>query len=200
MKKILIVCLLFGIMAFQALWILCQEGQTLAWDIQFLKGKAQGSISDFQTITVESGDELHIAISPVLDSFCYVLIQNSERKITVLHDKSIKSGNDTIIDLIRVDDSPGTKTLYVIMSMARQTKLEDLINRYKSNPRSQRYANNLHGEIAGLQETVSGLGEPVSVIIPTGGTTRGTVQEYATRFSGKNLYVRAITIHVTPAR
>jgi len=80
------------------------------------------------------------------------------------------------------------------MSLERQTKLEEAVKNYKSDPNSQRYANSLQGEIAKLQDAASGLGEPSSALISSGGTTRGMSEEFITRFSEKNLYVRTITI------
>ncbi|GBU26808.1 hypothetical protein R84B8_00322 [Treponema sp. R8-4-B8] len=194
MKKILLICLLAAIWAFQA-----SAQQNLVWDIQFLKGNKQEIIPYSQTITAESGQGLYVVIIPTSDCYCYVLSQNSERKMAVLHDQNVKGGDEINLNLLPEDSSPDTKTFYVIMSLARQTKLEELIKNYKSNPDSIRHINNLHGEIAKLQDTASGLGEPSSVIIASGGTTRGSSQEYATRFSTKNMYVRTITIRTAQA-
>jgi len=196
MKKIYILFLLVGMEAFQA-----TAQQNLIWDIQFLMGSNSETIPYSQIITAESGQELNVVISPISDCFCYVISQNSERKMNILHDQTVKGRSKISLNPLQADNSPGAVTLYIIMSITRQTKLEDFIKNYESNPSSQRYANNLHGEIARLQDTVSGLGEPASAIITSGGTTRGrnSDQVYATRFSEKNIYVRAITIRTAPA-
>ena len=196
MKKICILYLYASIGLFQA-----AAQQNLIWDIQLLKGSNHEVVPYSQTITTESGQGLYVVINPASDCFCYVISQNSERKMVILYDQAVKGGNEISLNPLQADNSPGTVTLYIIMSLARQTKLEDFIKNYKSSPSSQRYANNLHGEIARLQDTVSGLGEPASVIIASGGTTRGqnSTQEYVTRFSERNIYVRAITIRTAPA-
>jgi hypothetical protein len=54
--------------------------------------------------------------------------------------------------------------------------------------------NSLHSKVVHLQIDASGLGEPATVFIPSGGTTRGISQPSVTRFSGKELYVRIIAI------
>jgi len=195
MKKILLICLFATVWAFQA-----PAQQNLVWDIQLLKGNEHENVPYSQTITVESGQGLYIAMIPASDCYCYVLSQNPERKMVVLYDQHVKSKKEIYLTPLSEDSPPDTKTLYVIMSLARQTKLEELIKSYKSNPDSIRHVNNLHGEIAKLQDTASGLGEPSSALIPSGGTTRGSSsQEYATRFSMKNLYVRTITIRAVQA-
>ncbi|MDR2700820.1 MAG: hypothetical protein LBB72_00150 [Spirochaetaceae bacterium] len=196
MKKIFLACLFIGIVVLQ---VPAQKTQGLTWDIQFQKGKERVPVPNSQTITVESGQDFFIVISPASDCFCYVLSQNSERNIFLLHDQPVKGEMKIRLDPLKTDASPGTKTVYVIMSLAKQTKLEGFIKSYKSDLNSQRHANNLQGEIARLQEAASGLGEPASALIASGGTTRGENQESATRFSGKNIYVRTITIRTAPA-
>ena len=189
MKKLLLICLFAAIGAFQA-----SAQQNLVWDIQFLRGNKQEIVPYSQTITAESGQGIYVVITPSSDCYCYVLTQNSERKITVLYDQHVKGKKEIYLTPQPEDSSSDTKTLYVIMSLARQTKLEEYIKNYKNAPDSIRNINNLQGEIAKLQDTASGLGEPSSALIASGGTTRGSSHEYATRFSMKNMYVRTITI------
>lgn len=197
MKKLFLICLLTGC----ALGLSAQQVKSLMWEMQVYNGEKWEAIPDSQKITVEAGQEFQVAINQSSDSFCYVLIQDSGRKTAVLHNKSVKRGNGTVLDPLTGNSSgSGVKTLYVIMSLSKQSKLEDFLNKYKDNPDSQRHSNNLQGEVARLQEIASGLGEPSSVIIPTGGTTRGgSTGGFATRFSEKNMYVRVITINVVPA-
>lgn len=195
MKKIFLICLFAGIGFFQV-----YAQKSLTWDIQCQKGQNWEGIPKSQIITVESGQTFSIFISPASDCFCYVICQNSDRKIFLLYNQPVKSEMEIKVDPLRADNSPGAKTLYVIMSLEQQKKLEEAIKNYKSDLNSQRYANNLQGEIAKLQEKASSLGEPSSALITSGGTTRGSEpKEYATRFSKKNIYVRTITIR-TPAR
>ena len=191
MKKIALVCLFIGIGVFQAF---AQKAQSLTWDIQLQKGKDRALIPKSQIITVENGQDISFFICPESNTFCYIISQNAERKLIVLHDQPIRSEAEIKVEPLKADNSPGAKTLYVIMSLERQTKLEDAIKSYKGDPGSQRFANNLQGEIAKLQDAASSLGEPSSALITSGGTTRGPESEDTTRFSEKSLYVRTFTI------
>jgi hypothetical protein len=195
MKKIFVLSLFAVVAAFQI-----PAQQNLIWDIQFQKGSYREIVPYSQTITKESGQELYAVISPASDCFCYVVSENSERKMVVLYEQIIKGGNEISLNPLQADNSLGTTTLYIIMSLVRQNKLEGFIKSYKDSPSLQRHANNLRGEIARLQDTVSGLGEPVIAVIASGGTTRGpsSNQDYVTQFSEKNIYVRAITIRTAP--
>ena len=196
MKKTFLICFFIGIVVFQAQ---AQNTQDLTWDLQLLKGGQREPLPRSQSITVESGQEVFIVVSPSTDCFCYIISQNSERKLFILHDQPVRGERKVRVNPLQEDKSPGEKTLYVIMSLVRQTKLEDFIKSYKGDLNSQMYADNMQGELAKLQETASGLGEPARALVTTGGTTRGGEAEegervIATRFSGKNMYVRTVTI------
>jgi len=168
--------------------------QTLSWDITFLRGRNRESIPISRTIHMETGQSFQIFITPAVNSFCYVVVYDSSRQIFVLYDQSIRAGNEITLGPLRLEEPSGTETLYVIMSLERQTSLENLIRSHRSNPQSRQNADNLRREIVRLQNTASALGEPASVFIPSGGTTRGSTQEHVTRFSGQSLYVRTIAV------
>jgi hypothetical protein len=142
---------------------------------------------------MENGEDFLITVIPAADCFGYIVYYDSNREILVLHDGPMNGRNEVHFGPFEVEEPPGTETLYVIMSLERQTKLEGLIQTFNSN-QSRQNANNLYREVVSLQNTASGLGEPASVFIASGGTARGEYEEYATRFSEKKMYVRAISI------
>ena len=185
MKKLFTLCLfiIIGI---------CLQAQTFSWDITFLRGRTQESISISQIITMQTGEEFSIRITPASDCFAYVVAYDSDRQIIVLHAGAVQGG-DNIYQRLRLTYPPGTETLYVIMSLTRQTELERLIRIQRNHPTSQRHTSNLFREVSRLQNAASRLGEPSIEIIPIGGTDRGI--SLGTRFSDRNLYVRPITIH-----
>jgi len=187
MKKITAICLfvLAGV---------CLQAQTLSWEIKFTRGRARESVPIDKIIRMESGDSFQVTITPESDCFVYIVCQDSERQIIVLQNRPATEGNEIRLGPVKVEDPPGTETLYIIMSLERQVKLETLIQEYNRNRDSKQHANNLYREVVSLQNTASSLGEPASSFIASGGTTRGGGEENATRFSDKKLYVRAITI------
>ena len=172
----------------------CLQAQTLTWDIKFLKGTSQESIPINQIIRMETGQDFQIKIFPTSGCFCYVIFYDSKRQIAVLHSGQVSGNKEITIEPIHIDPPSGTETVYVIMSLTRQTKLEELILAQKNNPKGRQQANNLYREVVSLQKTASGLGEPASSFVPCGGTNRQIDLKNATLFSGKNMYVRAITI------
>jgi hypothetical protein len=186
MKK-LTMCVVFILTA------VCLQAQVFSWDIRFLQGKKRESVSIARTIRMETGEDFLIAIKPDSNCYCYIVCYDSDREISVFKNEFITNGNEIFLDPVQITDPPGTETLYVIMSFERQTKLESLIQTYNSSA-SQQNANNLYREVVSLQNTASALGESAPSFIPSGGTTRGSSEEYTNRFSGKNLYVRPISI------
>jgi hypothetical protein len=172
----------------------CLQAQTLTWDIKFLQGRARESVPIARTIRMETGDNFLISIKPDSDCYCYVICYDSSREIFVLQNDFLKGGIEIYLTEIDITDPPGTETLYVIMSLAKQERLESLIKAYNGNPNSAQNGDNLRQEIARLQDAVSALGQPASSFIPGGGTSRGSTQEYVTRFTEKNIYVSPIII------
>ena len=187
MKKIMV-------LAFFLFTAVLLFAQTLSWDITFLRGRNRESVPISRIIQMETGQSFQIAITPAVNSFCYIILNNSARQISILYNQPIRAGNDINIGPMRLTEPSGTETLYVIISLERQTSLENLIQTHISNPESRQHADNLRREIVRLQNTVSELGEPSSAFIPSGGTTRGSTQEHVTRFSGQSLYVRSIAV------
>ena len=186
MKKLITVCMF----VFTVVWL---QAQTLTWDIKFFKVETWETLPINQIIRMETGENFTISITPASDCYAYIFCYDSERDIAVILNELLKGGNETYLDRFEVGGAAGTDTFYVIMSLARQTRLESLIQTFSSNP-SQQNGNSLYREVVSLQNSSSGLGEPASTFIASGGTSRGSSVEYATRFSEKNMYVRAISI------
>ena len=176
----------------------CLQAQNLSWDVLFLKGNvkntAQESISVNQIIKMETGEPFQIFITSASDCYSYVISYDSERKMYVLYNGTLKKDATFMLGPVLLQEPSGTEMLYVIMSLHRQDPLENFLQNYANNPDSSHHANNLRKEIIRLQNEVASLGEPASVFIPSGGTSRGDSQEHTNRFTGKSLYVRTITI------
>ena len=189
MKKLLALCLLI----FTSVYV---QAQTLTWDIKFFKTATWETIPIDQTINLKSGEEFAISITPASDCFAYIVVYDSEENISVEY-HGLSKGEDEIICRFELEGKAVTDTFYIIMSLTRQTSLENLIQAFDRNPNDRRNKNNLYSEVVRLQRTTSGLGEPAISIIATATTSRTVNQnapEYTTRFSGKNIYVRRITI------
>ncbi|MCL2801745.1 MAG: DUF4384 domain-containing protein [Treponema sp.] len=172
----------------------CLYAQTLSWDISFLRGRTQESAPISQIIRMQTGETFEFSITPNASAFCYIVFYDSQRKVFVLHNEPLAANAEKIFGPFQLEAPAGTETIYVIMSLQRQANLERLIQAYNNNTSATAQANSLYREVVNLQNSVSRLGEPVSSYIPSGGTTRSAVPRQVTRFSGKDLYVRAISI------
>jgi hypothetical protein len=170
----------------------CLNAQNLTWELKFLQGIKRESVSISELIKMEAGDDFLVTIKPDEDCYCYMVYDDSEHEIFALKEY-LKGGIEKFLDPIPIFEPTGIDTLYVIMSLVRQTKLERLIQTYNINPDSKLNSINLLGEVVNLHTTVSSLGEPPSSFIPGGGTPRGSNVK-ANHFSDRNLYVKPIKI------
>jgi len=175
------------------LFSVCLHAQNLSWDIKFLKGRNQEPIPVSQIIRMETNDTFSFSITPSAVSFCYIIFYDSQRKVYVFHNEPLAANTEKFFGPLELQPPSGTETIYIIMSLERQSNLERRIRAY-NNQDSAANANNLYREVVNLQNRVSRLGEPASSYIPSGGTARSAAQQYVTRFSGSRLYVRAISI------
>jgi len=188
MKKIIIVFfLLAACMHIQA--------QDLTWDINFQKGRDLESVPVSQIIRMQTGEIFQFSVLPSSNAYCYIVCYDSQRNVAVLFNQLLSAKQEKIFGPLEITEPAGTETIYVILSLDRQTNLDRLILELNNNPGSRQAGNNLYREVVSVQNNVSRLGEPASSYIPSGGTTRGnTAPQHITRFSGKDLYVRAIAI------
>ena len=183
-----------GIAVFLFLFIcITIQAQDLAWDINFEKGRDRESVPISQIISLNTGEIIRFSVTPASNAWCYIIFYDSQRQISVLHNKMISAGQENIFGPFELTEPSGTEMIYIILCLERQTNLENLIREFNSNSGSRQAYNSLYREIVNLQSSVSKLGEPASTYISSGGTTRGAAQ-YVTIFSGKDLYVRTITI------
>jgi hypothetical protein len=170
----------------------CLQAQNLTWDLKFLKGMNRESVEVDETIQMGTGQPFWITIAPGSNCYCYVIFYDSQRKIKVYDSHSTPLNKEVTYGPLSPGGPPGTETFYVIMSLERQNKLENLIEAYKKNSSVQN-TGNLHEEVVSLQREINRLGKPPSSFIPVGGTARGD-PEYGTRFSDRNMYVSQIRI------
>ncbi|MCL2834163.1 MAG: DUF4384 domain-containing protein [Treponema sp.] len=178
------------------------QTKTLDWDIQFFKENSGESLPINRTISMETGERFSLVITPHSDCYCYVFVYTSVQEIYVWYNQD--AGKDTPIPLkpLRLTDPSGTETVYVIVSSSRQGELERLISLFKNNS-SRQNTDNLYSEIARLQDAASSQGGPAVPIITNGSTSReagpvnsssGDDKIITAKFSGKDLYVRAIGV------
>jgi hypothetical protein len=187
MKKIIAVCL------FSFITGVCLHAQGFSWEIKFLKVAAKESVPISETIEMKTGEKFQITITPYLACYCYVALYDSTKEITVLHDQPLQKHESKYLGPLTLQAPAGTETIYVIMSLEKQGKLEGFIQSFKKSS-SARNGRILYKELQNLQAAASKQGNPVPSFIPSAVASRETEPEYATRFSGKNRYVSTIAV------
>jgi len=177
------------------------QSKSLDWDIQFLNNESGESMPINKTIRMETGQHFQLAINAEEDCYCYVIIYDSQHQIYVWYYEPAKKVSEIKPKALRLTEPSGTETVYVIVSSSRQGELERLLTQFKNSSSSQN-TDNLYREIVRLQDAASGLGEPATAIIPGGVSAREVTnagvpaddKSFSTKFTGKELYVRAIGV------
>ena len=180
---------------------LFSQTNSLDWQLQFLREKNNVSMEINRTIRMETGESFKLILKADEACYCYVIVYDSDQEFYIWYNQPLKKDTGTHLFPLHLVEPSGVETIYVIISNSRQPELERLINLFGINP-SRQNTTNLYSEIIRLQNSASALGEPAAVIIPSGGSTRGldSAEEFegekgfATKFTGRNLYVRAIGV------
>jgi len=200
MRKMLTGSFLLTLFLFMPKDLFPQSGESLDWQIQFLREQNRVSMPINRTIRMETGEGFRLVIGPDNDCYCYVLVYDSEQHIYVWYNQAAKKDSRIQLAPFALTEPSGTETIYVIVSSSRQEELEGLITLFNNSP-SRQNTYNLYREIVRLQNAASSLGEPASAIITSGGSFRDAdtpspddEENFATKFTGKELYVRAIGI------
>ena len=201
MEKMLMRLFLLTFLLFMPKDLFPQSGKSLDWQVQFIRERNRESMPISRSIMMETGERFRLIIKADNDCYCYVLVYDSEQNIYVWYNQAVKSGSGINLEPLKLSEPSGMETIYIVISFSRQGELERLITLYNNSP-SRQNTENLYREIVRLQNAASDLGEPASAIVTSGGSFRDAVapnspddeKEWATKFSGKDLYVRAIGI------
>ena len=181
--------------------VISQSSQSLDWQIQFLRGSALESVPLDDAIKMGKNSEFNLAIKADSTSYCYVIFYDDDRQFHVLHNQALRAGVELRTGGY-INEPSRRQTVYVIMSLSRQTDLERMITAHGRNPDSRQNNNNLFNEIAKLQKDSSPWEQDGPNITRAGGNRSGntaiesgnTSQIPATKFSGKDFYVLLIDV------
>ncbi|MCL2265544.1 MAG: hypothetical protein FWC22_05825 [Treponema sp.] len=173
----------------------CVHAQTLTWDIKFLRLQPQKFESVSDTITMETGNQFIFTVKPDVNAYCYVVAKMSSGAVAVMHSQPMKGSVEIFFGPFALAEPVGSETIHVIMSLERQTNLENLINAFQKESDSKHHADSLYQEVMRLKNDAL-ANETESKYIPL--DTAGAMQHYVTRFSGGALYVGTIFIRHNP--
>ena len=184
MKKALITVLFIWIV--QSGWSQTNFDWTLA-----LSSNAATNLS--QPIKMETGDDFTLYIRSETPSYCYIILEDSQRKVQVIKANRLAAREPFTLTITLTPPS-GSETFYVVMS---QIELRDLRTRIIAHERntSPRNARDLTTAVLTLRRDVSVLRENPERPVFMGGAFRGADDSFnGTEFSGANLYVKTIII------
>jgi hypothetical protein len=200
--------------------LFAQNSGSFTWDLR-LEKKSSGKVMDFgQSIevadklpsdasletlnrTMTRSDVLRAKISSQADVCFYLIRYGPGRKVTVIGDGRLSANTEQVFDL-EPSAASGIDTFYIVMSSKKQDKLENLIGAWKRAPGSRQSNSDLYYETLAIQKADSSLGEPPQKFTISGGTARavpasastdpGAPPDGTARYSGRDRYVRIITI------
>ncbi|MDR2662039.1 MAG: DUF4384 domain-containing protein [Treponema sp.] len=165
--------------------------QDLAWSLALIKG---GRGLDFsRPVEMEEGDVFSLAIVPRQDCYAYIVIQESDRVMSVILDRGLQAEEEYSTGSIRLTPPSGSETFYIVISRTEQKNLRAAIDAYvkQNNSRTSR---GLTTAVMEIRRSVSRLKENPEKPVAMGGAFRGTGTN-GTEYSGAGVYVKTIIIN-----
>jgi hypothetical protein len=152
------------------------------------------SLSFAQPVSMRNGEIFNLTISGKAPCYVYVIAQDSERNVAVLRSGKVRADEAVTIGPMQLTPPGGDETLYVVVSLSEQTKLQEAVDAYKKSENS-RNSRNLLNSVMEIRRSISRLKENPEKPVYMGGAFRGTdTQPQGTEYSGLVLYVKTVII------
>jgi hypothetical protein len=127
--------------------------------------------------------------------YCYLVAQDSERTVSILHNSKLEKDVELKIGPIQLNPPAGTENFYIVTSKNQQKNLEKKVEKYLKNNASKKSSNDVITEVFNLRRSVSSLKEDPEKPVLLGGTFRDSDSDIkGMNYSGANIYVKSIVI------
>jgi hypothetical protein len=172
---------------------LAAQERNLSWSMALINSSRQG-VSFTQPVSMRNGEIFSLNISGKAPCYVYVIAQDSKRKMSVLRAGRARAEEAITIGPMQLTPPGGDETLYVVVSLSEQTRLQEVVNAYKKSENS-RNSRNLLNSIMEIRRSISRLRENPEKPVYMGGAFRGPDgQTQATEYSGLDVYVKTVII------
>jgi hypothetical protein len=184
-----------AIFLFLALHGLCAQEASINWSLSLTNGAEEG-FPVSRPVEMKNGDVFSLHIKLEADASCYIIIQDSDRAVSVLHNARQSAGSETLLGPMQLTPPSGAETLFIIVSAGTQSALETKIAAFTADAGSRRAGRELLNEVFSLRREVSKLKENPEKPVAMGGAFRSSgKQTQGTGFSGSSVYVKTIVIN-----
>lgn len=186
----------------------------LAWAIAARHAKEVDLMPVRANVTLRTGDELQIVVSPLTRCFVYVLLHDSQNAINLLFpssfaqfDRDYQSGVAYYVppsapghdEWFKLDQHVGRESIHLIAAAERLTDFENQLTTYATQPAAQkgRLVGGILDQIRQLKLRMP-LNTDAERPAAIGGTVRGLggtdIAKFAIETSATSLFVRTIVI------
>ena len=164
--------------------------QNLTWSLSLVRENEGVGFS--RPVAMKDGESFSIIIQTNQACYVYLIIQDSERNLSVLLSKR-SSANETLqTPLFTLTPPGGSETFYVVISATEQKDLQAAIDAYKKQS-DTRTARDLNNAIMEVRRSTSQFKENPEKPVGMGGAFRGRAPA-GTEYSGAGAYVKTIVI------
>jgi hypothetical protein len=165
------------------------------WTLSLSNQEELIAISPERPVELQTGDRISFTLKSRADCFVYVIAQDSENAVAVLHSNPVRNGETLRLGPLRITPPAGRETIFFVVSSRERPGLSGAVNAVRASPNSARAGRDLLNAVYGLRRDISQLGENPERPLAMGGSVRGT-EDVPTGllFSGAAAYVKILTL------
>jgi hypothetical protein len=158
------------------------------WTLSLSNQQVPITLSLERPVRLETGDRISFTLKSQADCFVYVIVQDSENAVTILHSNLVRKEETLNLGPIRITPPAGRETVFFVVSSRERSALSRTVN-------TARAGRDLLNAVYGLRRDISHLGENPERPLAMGGSVRGT-EDLPTGllFSGAATYVKILTL------
>ena len=190
MKKLLIIFLLAGIT-----FGLSAQASSVNWAMSLVDKNGE-SLTFSRPVEMKNGDVFSIQINLETNAYCYVVAQDPDRSVAILHKAQQSAGSKIVLGPMQLTPPTGAESIYIIVSAGTQKELENKIAALTADAGSRKAGRDLINEVFNLRRDISKLKENAEKPVAMGGAFRKMGEPIpGISYSGAEVYVKTITIN-----
>jgi hypothetical protein len=173
--------------------------EDFSWSLFLVNEREYTPISAEGLVRLQSEDRIRFTLTSGADCFVYVIAQDAEGAVVVLHSDSLRRGETLTLGPLLITPPSGKETIFFAVSAGEQAPLGRALDTLQANPGSTRAGQELLNQVYGLRREISRLQENPERPLAMGGSVRGTEEDAGNAaggilFSGAHTYVKILIL------
>ena len=170
------------------------HAQSFDWSLGMVDLRKGLSLGFSRPLRLERGDTVGVFLQSNADCWVYIVAQDSNRDVAVIHNGLVKEKEAFRTSPIQIMPPSGQDTIYIIVSRKQEKTIEDRIAIFEKE-QDFRTGRNVINAVMELRREILNLNEAPERPLQLGGAFRGSENLEGINYSGAEKYFKTIIIN-----